>query len=373
MKILILEDLQDDVVLIRRMLLKGGLTFESEQVETREDFITAIHKYKPDVILSDHTLPEFNSLEALTICRNANLSTPFILVTGTVSEEFAVVCLKHGADDYVLKSNLTRLPSVILNAIRQRELQDHRLKSESELRYQNEELVKINRELDTFVYSISHNLRSPLMSVLGLLNLARQEDTERDNYFNQYFQMMNQSISRLDDTLKEILDYSRNAREDITYQVINMKEIAQNSVDRLKYLNGFDDVEKYISIVEEAPFYSDAYRVRIILNNLISNAIKYKDSIKEKSTITISGLINFQKATLTIKDNGTGINKANLSKIFDMFFRGSEKSDGAGLGLYIVKEIVGKLQGTISVESEIHKGTKFTVELPNNFPGINRS
>src|SRR5688572_14634182 len=138
LKILILEDVLDDVGLVRHTLKKSGLLFELMQVDTREEFTNAIHDFQPDVILSDHSLPKFNSIEALKICNQLKLSSPFILVTGSVSEEFAVTCLKQGADDYVLKSNLTRLPLAIDNALRQRKYIHQQRKSENELREQYE-------------------------------------------------------------------------------------------------------------------------------------------------------------------------------------------------------------------------------------------
>lgn len=180
LKILLLEDSQDDAGLIGRAIRKGGLEFEEKRVDTRSEFTNAIRHFAPDVILSDHALPQFNSLEPLKICKRLGLSAPFILVTGAVSEEFAVVCLKQGADDYVLKSNLSRLPNAIQNALNSQQQQAQRKKAENELRLQNEALTKVNMEMDRFVYSVSHNLRAPLMSVLGLLDLARREDKERD-------------------------------------------------------------------------------------------------------------------------------------------------------------------------------------------------
>src|SRR5688572_21963413 len=179
LKILMLEDLEEDAVLIERSLKKESIKFTKIRVETRDEFTKALNGFNPDVILSDHSLPKFNSIEALDVCKQRKLDIPFILVTGTVSEEFAVNCLKRGADDYILKSNLSRLPSAIEHAIRQHQYENERVKHEQMLQLQYDELIKINKELDSFVYSVSHNLRSPLSSVLGLVNLAKCE-RERD-------------------------------------------------------------------------------------------------------------------------------------------------------------------------------------------------
>lgn len=359
-----LEDVEEDSGLIRWSLEKGGMKFESKRVDNREAFIHAIRNYKPDLVLSDHSLPQFNSMEALRICRMVDLRAPFILVTGTVSEEFAVACLKQGADDYVLKSNLTRLPSSIQNALLQRELKAKQKATELELRLQNEELVKINNELDNFVYSVSHNLRAPLSTVMGLLNLARQQLPGKDEW-ESYVEMIGTSISKLDDTLKEILEYSRNARNEIGSEEINFEEIAAVSFEKQRYLEGFDQIEKSVAVRCENGFHSDAYRIGVIVNNLISNSIRYMDVEKPQKTIEIRVVSTLQGVRLTIEDNGVGIVSEIKDKVFNMFFRGSVRSDGAGLGLYIVREMVSKLNGSVQLESEPGKGTCITVDLPD--------
>lgn len=365
LRILMLEDLQDDVGLIERILSKQGMRFVSRRVDTREDFTRELSEFKPDVILSDHALPQFNSLEALDICKNMNLDIPFILVTGTVSEEFAVSCLKQGADDYVLKTNLTRLPSAIQNALRQRHHEQKRKNAEQALRKQNEELVKINKELDSFVYSVSHNLRAPLMSVLGLINLVQAENKKTDKSLNQYFAMMQESIHKLDDTLKEILDYSRNARSELNIEKVDIKKIIEDSFERMKYMQGSEQINKTVHVEKESSFFSDPYRLSVIINNLVSNAIKYRDVKKPSSVIDIHARITPVYMQLTVRDNGIGISEEFRSKIFDMFFRATEKSEGAGLGLYIVKETLEKLQGSIAVDSVPGEGTTFRIEVPN--------
>jgi signal transduction histidine kinase len=365
LKILMLEDLQDDVGLIERTLRREGMNFLAKRVDSQVEFSECLERFQPDVILSDHALPQFNSLEALKICRKQAVNVPFILVTGTVSEEFAVSCLKQGADDYVLKSNMVRLPSAILNALKQRHHEVKRKKAERTLRKQNEELVKINKELDSFVYSVSHNLRAPLMSVLGLINLVQLENKDGDQTMNNYFQMMQHSIHKLDETLKEILDYSRNARSALNITGVDIKKMTEDSFERLKYMEGSDAVAKSIEIDDNIPFYTDAYRLSVIINNLVSNAIKYRDVHKTNSELKVKIKITDTHLDVTFVDNGIGISAEYRPKIFEMFFRATERSEGAGLGLYIVRETVDKLHGTITVESEIGHGTTFKILIPN--------
>jgi signal transduction histidine kinase len=368
LKILMLEDLPEDMGLIEYFLKKGGLKFISKQVDSKSEFVEALKEFKPDVILSDHALPKFNSIDALSICKKTAIHAPFILVTGTVSEEFAVNCLKQGADDYVLKSNLTRLPTAILNSLKQRQISAKRRQAEKALRRQNEELVKINKELDSFVYSVSHKIRAPLMSVLGLVNLAKLDEGNGNGSgaFKQYFSMMESSIHRLDDTLKEILDYSRNARSNLNIEKVNMRALLEEGFERLKYIEGSDLIDKRIFVEEgQEPFYSDSYRLMVIFHNLISNSIKYRDPNKEAPFISIAIKTTHENAVIRFEDNGIGIPEEYLSKIFDMFFRATDRSEGAGLGLYIVRETVEKLNGTITVDSQANVGTVFDIIVPN--------
>lgn len=363
LKILSLEDLEDDFYLITHALKKSGMDFIAKRVDSKEEFSNALDDFGADVILCDHSLPQFNSNEALRIFHQRKMQIPFILVTGAVSEEFAVSSLKHGADDYVLKSNLARLPNVIDNALKAKEAERQKIEAAQALARQNEALIKINKELDSFVYSISHNLRAPLMSVLGLLDLARNEDNTET--IHQYHDMMKSSICKLDETLKEILEYARNARQGLVINAIDFQKTINDNFERMQFMPGYERIRKEIYIEGESEFYSDPYRLSLILNNLISNAIKYSDPSKDISYIQITIHHDPEKVSLTFKDNGIGIENSYIQKVFNMFFRATEKNEGAGLGLYIVKEAVEKLCGTIQLESQLGKGTVFKIELPN--------
>jgi signal transduction histidine kinase len=363
LKILVLEDSHDDFELIIRALKKGGLTFNALCVDSKDEYSNALKSFKPNVILSDHALPQFNSIEALKLCRKNGLDIPFILVTGTVSEEFAVSTLKQGADDYILKSNLTRLSSAITSSLKKREMEVSRHHAEQDLRQQNIELVKINKELDSFVYSVSHDIRSPLMSVLGLVNLLQTEGDKIENKA-QLYEMMRTSIHKLDDTLIEIIDYSKNARSEIAAANVDLKSILNECFDHLKFMPGCSDIMKEIKIADGVAFVSDPYRVKVIFNNLISNSIKYRDK-RKKGFINIDIQVTEESAVILFQDNGIGIEPQLLSKIFNMFFRATDQSEGSGLGLYIVKEAVDKMNGNIDVESVLGLGTRFRIQLPN--------
>lgn len=365
LKILSLEDLEDDFALISHCLKKAGFNLEARRVDTRNEFITELDAFTPDVILCDHSLPQFNSVDALEIFRSRKLMIPFILVTGAVSEEFAVRTLKLGADDYVLKSNLNRLPNAIRVALKQKAAEKAREEATTALASQNETLTKINKELDSFVYSVSHNLRAPLMSVLGLLDLAKHEND--GTIIHQYHDMMKDSVHKLDDTLKEILDYSRNARQGLVMTEIDFPQLVDDNFERMRFMPGYERISIEVSAKgeEHQPFYSDRYRVSLILNNLISNAIKYADPGKETSFIRIDINYQPQSVSLAFADNGIGIEEAYLQQVFNMFYRATEKNDGAGLGLYIVKEAVEKLGGEIQLESQVGRGSVFRITLPN--------
>lgn len=363
LKILMLEDLEDDAGLIERQLRVDGLKFTRKRVETREAFLDALYSYVPDIILSDHALPQFNSIEALKLLKHKQINTPFILVTGAVSEEFAVNCLKLGANDYVLKTNLSRLSSAMAGALKQYEMESNRINTEIKLRKQNEELIKINRELDNFVYSVSHNLRAPLLSVLGLIQLAQREDTQK--LFHQYWEMMTRSIQKLDETVKEILQYSKNSRIAVNYTEIRLGDLIKSSIENLKYLDGFDKIDFQVKANQTIPFFSDPSRILVIITNLLSNAIKYRNPYTT-CTVVIEISVLPQEALIVIRDNGIGIDQKLIPQIFNMFFRATERSEGAGLGLYIVKEVIDKLGGKINVESKVGEYTIFSVAIPNN-------
>ncbi|HLZ16210.1 MAG TPA: ATP-binding protein, partial [Cyclobacteriaceae bacterium] len=230
----------------------------------------------------------------------------------------------------------------------------------NEIERRNAELRKVNGELDRFVYSASHDLRAPLASVLGLVNVARLDQGKN---LELYLRKIETSILKLDGFIRDIIDFSRNARVEIEVEPIIFESLIHEIIDNLMYLDEKDQIRRIVKVEGVGPFFSDRTRLSIVLNNLISNAIKYFNPYAKESFLEISVNYNQNQAVLRVRDNGIGILPEHITNIFKMFYRGDTRSRGSGIGLYIVKETLDKIKGKIQVHSEFGKGSTFTVFL----------
>ena len=243
-------------------------------------------------------------------------------------------------------------------------LQEEELQKKA-LEKSHEELKKTNKELDSFVYSVSHDLRAPLSSMLGVVGLC--ETATEDPFIQKNVGFLKTSIKKLDGFITDILDYSKNSRLEITSHEIHFEALLNDVSNNLKFM-GIDEQKKVsirTTVNNGTLFYSDKSRLNIILNNLISNGIRYQDPHAPDPFVEITVEVSKSAASIRVKDNGVGIDKENHAKVFNMFYRVSNKSIGSGLGLYIVKEAVEKLNGTIELRSEMGTGTEFSIHLPN--------
>lgn len=232
-----------------------------------------------------------------------------------------------------------------------------------ELEKTNEELKLRNSELDRFVYSASHDLSSPLKSILGLINVAKLENPGADQL--KYLNMMQTSVNKLESFIEEVIQYSRNARLAIRYESYQFKTFTADILQSYQYIINYDRISFEIEDNTGQPITTDGMRLKIILNNLISNAIKFHRIGGDiKPVIRIKRSIASNCDVISIQDNGRGIQSEFTERIFEMFFRGTEEIPGSGLGLYILKEIVSRLDGKINVKSQLGKGTTFTIILP---------
>lgn len=234
-------------------------------------------------------------------------------------------------------------------------------RSKQEIEETNKNLTIANKELDKFVYSASHDLRSPILSLKGLIEIM---NTENDmTQIRNYLELMQESLDKQDQFIKDIIDYSKNKKTKTTLSKVNLNQIIEEAIIQNQYREEF----KRINISKELnidSIYSDELKLKIIINNILTNAIKYSDTQKESPFIAIKTYQDKDYIYISIEDNGIGVKKEYQNKIFDMFFVTNNDNKGSGLGLYLVKDTIENLNGTVEITSEINLGTKFTVKIP---------
>ena len=216
-------------------------------------------------------------------------------------------------------------------------------------------------ELERFVYSVSHDIRAPLMSVLGLIQLIRLEPAAATTYVD----LMEQSVHRLDTFIRNIIDHYKNLRTDNAIKQVDIDQLLNLVVDSHRQMAENMKVSVEIQVMQEAVLYSDEFRLNLIISNLLSNAIKYHRAAEPNSIVIIAVHVDLAEAVITIDDNGRGIPDKHLASIFNIFYRISGDNAGSGLGLYLVKETVTKMNGSVEVTSQPGVGTRFTVRIPN--------
>lgn len=226
----------------------------------------------------------------------------------------------------------------------------------------NQALGKINSELDRFVYSASHDLRAPLSSTISLASIARMETSPERK--DEYITLMEGCMNKMDQFISDIIDFSRNKNQEVRPEEFDIGQLISEIFDNLKYLDRAESVKAEIDIKGSSMVFSDKLRVKMVLSNLIANAIIY--SSPERPDPFVNVQVEQANASIDIKiiDNGIGIPAAEKPKVFNMFYRANDQSKGSGLGLYIVKESVEKLSGTIQLSSEEGKGTTFHIKIP---------
>ena len=220
-------------------------------------------------------------------------------------------------------------------------------------------LKQMNAELDSFFYNTSHDLRAPISSILGLTHVARLETG--DKTMVHYFKMIESKIKKLDEVIGDILTFSKSAKLEIKKEEIDFNFLLKEIRSDLRFSEVATKIRPVYRANSANVLKTDAVQLKIILNNLISNAIKYHDLDKDDPFIEVTFVKLGNEVTIKVIDNGRGIEKEHFDKIFDMFYRAPSDLEGSGLGLFIVKEAAGKINGTVTVASELGKGSTFTL------------
>lgn len=361
-RILILEHEQDDIELLQYELKKGGLQYLSAVVQTRGDYEEALVDFKPDLVLSDYVLPDFDGAAAFYIKKELSPDTPFIIVSGTIGEENAVQLIKAGITDYVQKDKLFTIVTKIDRALK--ESREYREKKEQEQKLRNyaRELERSNRELEEFAYVASHDLQEPLRMVGSFLQLLQQRYQDKlDREANEFIYYAVDGAARMKRLIGDLLNYSRVNREWMVEQV----DLSETVREALKNLTASVNDSGAVVNFEDLPVLNvDPAQMLQLFQNLIGNALKFrKDGVSP--VIRIKARKNSDEWLFSVEDNGIGIDDQYSEKIFVIFkkLHNKVKFEGTGIGLAIAKKIVERHGGKIWFESVPGNGTTFYFTL----------
>jgi hypothetical protein len=223
-------------------------------------------------------------------------------------------------------------------------------------------LEQEKEHLDQFIFKTTHDLRSPIHSAMGLLNLLEKApESER----GVYLEMTRNTLVKLESLIEEVNHLYKVDKMAVKREYIDLKDLLSGEIAVLKNHPMGGRIRFELNYAEDTVLFSDALRVRTIVGNILSNAVKYSDPNKDSSFIVVNAKANYESLTVTITDNGIGIAEENLDRIFEIFYRATTEASGTGLGLHIVKDTVTRLNGKIEVKSKLGEGTQFKVSLPN--------
>lgn len=224
------------------------------------------------------------------------------------------------------------------------------------------ELIHTNKQLDQVIYKTTHDLKAPIMSALGLINLAEKTPVDQRE---EYLTLIKRSLLKLNSFIEEMNNFFRNEKLALQRERISMRTLIHDEINDLRNLYHADKVKIEVEVDEVSDFFSDVVRVKTVFTNILTNAIKYADPEKADPFIKVTAKVGSELCEITVTDNGIGIDTEHLEKIFDLFHRATSMAHGTGIGLFIVKDTIERLNGKIEVQSEIGKGTTFKMNIPN--------
>lgn len=326
---------------------------------TAEEAFSLIEEEEPHIIIADQRMPKISGVEFFqTICHK-HPDPQRILLTAYTSSQTVIDAVNKGhIDKYLVKPWDREMMEKTLDSVYES------YKSRVELKRKNEELYRVNSELNRFVYSVSHDLRAPLLSLLGLVDLSRNEEDREQ--VQEYYGLMTSSIRKMDEYIQTTLQYYRNLKTNLILEHINLHQLIGEITEPLMNYNG--EVSFAINVTDDTIIFTDRVRLKIALNNLISNAVKYGFKVKgEPYRIDINGEYTDGSFKIVVADQGKGIPAEQLKKVFDIFHseQGGTTVESSGLGLYLVRQSIDKLKGAVSVRSKVDVGTEFEINLPD--------
>ncbi|RYG45390.1 MAG: response regulator, partial [Chitinophagaceae bacterium] len=342
----------DDAMLIQTLLRRSGMKFESVTASDEEEFLSAVKHDGYDVVLADNALPQYSSIEALKLIRTTNPSVAFILVTGTVSEEFAVSIIQQGADDYILKTNLTRLPAAIKNAIEKKRIQLEKERSQQELKQLNAELRTVSAHLEKIREEEQARIAREIHDQIGQQLTGLKMDISwlrrmTNNHAEQtaILNKLDEISGNLDETVKTVRKVASDLRPSLLddFGLVDAldwhsREFAQRSGIQVDLKPGDKDITVDPDI---------AIGIFRIYQEVLINVARHAEAGRVETSLAK----NTEEITLIIADNGKGFDTLQKKKT---------------LGLLGMKERAQMIGGSFSINSKPGAGTTVIIRVPLN-------
>jgi len=359
-KILYIDDEQNNLVGFKAAFRFDYTIFTASDIPQAYDHL----KDHPDmrIILCDQRMPDKTGVQFFEEVRNIYPEPIRMLITGYSDIESVIDAINRGHIFRYIKKPWT--DTDIRSAI---EEANKYYIATSQLAVKNKELRVAYDELGKFTYSITHDMRGPLLSVLGALDIAKS--MENFSELREILMMMESAIKKLDEFIKNTHEYYNLKSSGLIFEDIDFVQVVKDVSALFRIGGKIDNIRFATNVVQNEKFYSDDIAIKIILNNLLSNAFKYQRKNATDKYVELDVDVKENKAIISVKDNGIGIPENQKDKIFSMFYRATSEETGSGFGLYNAKDALNKLKGTIEVESKVNEGSVFRVIIPGKEHG----
>jgi two-component system, cell cycle sensor histidine kinase and response regulator CckA len=368
LRVLIIEDSDDDAKLIVRELKSGGFDVKYQRVDSSAAVCRAFDSQEWDLIISDYSMPHFSGTDALKLVRSRHMEVPFIFVSGTIGEETAVAAMKNGAQDYLIKGNLTRLTPAV-----QRELRDLEQRKERERLQKHVQQLQKFEAIGRLSGGIAHDFNNMIGAILGWAELG-YEEAGPGTKIRERFQKIRDQSYRAAKLTSQLLAFGR--RQVLQPRKINLNLFIREEMSFLGKVIGENIEVKIVQEPDLQVIHADPTQLQQVFMNLCLNA---RDAMPAGGKLKI-GTRNVEigrgpyleheharpgnYVLMTIGDTGVGMDKATAERIFEPFFTTKEMGKGTGLGLSTAYGIVKQHHGLIYVDSEPGKGSTFRVYFP---------
>ncbi|MBI2765801.1 MAG: response regulator [Chloroflexi bacterium] len=375
LRLLLVEDSRDDAELVVRRLERSGFEIDLALAETEQQLRGTLAERTFDIIISDFSLPNFTGIRALEVTKELAPDVPFIVVSGTIGEERAVAVMKAGAADYVMKGNLQRLGPAVERELREAEGRRQRRRAEREREEFRAQLIQSQKMevLGTFAGGIAHDFNN-LLTVVSLNLQMVEGGAGMGAGAQEALDQIRVACDRASALVRQLLFFSRRRTLELT--AVQLNELVEGVTSMLRRILPSGVVLNTERDPAVWPVHADASSLEQVVVNLVTNA---RDAMPNGGAITIRtrnavltddevrgtpGAHAGPHAVLSVADEGTGIDCEIRDKIFEPFFTTKPPERGTGLGLSTIYGIAEQHGGWVALESEVGKGSEFSVFLP---------